>query len=208
MFNAPSTETQNVIIHDLIILNFRSLLTPKAIQHCGAYNSLIKLRQLFNYGIREANFLEDISNALVYLCKETKESNISLITSYLPLNGLGSDIMISAGVKLIWSFIPNDVDETLDWLPSILPTLKNLCQSNPTAASAVVSLVEATVAAAIKAGEIDQEIVKSIIESMKFTIPRTDPAMLTLLKEQLQVTRTQLELLLKSNFVVSSQTYE
>lgn len=196
------------ITHDFILMHAAMLFTTKAVNVPYSYHAIEKLRRIFDYGSLPEEVIEEIGNAIIRICQE-KDANdvLSQFTTYFPINGAGSGIMIFFGRHIIKQLMKSEAEPLLDNLPVMLENIKLVSSADPSICSAIVSVLHATVSAAMKDGEIDQDTVGEIIEKLKFTIPCHDPILLTLLKEQLQVTRTQLDILMRSNYQISSQTY-
>ena len=85
-----------------------------------------------------------------------------------------------------------------------MPQLKNLCESmdddDVLKASTIIALAERAVVTSIQLGIITSEIIEFMIKQLKFSISSSDPGILTSIKEQIHVTRTQLE-----NFLLTDQ---
>ena len=206
-FIVKSEEETKDIHFDLILLHCAAILTSKAINNPLAFYMIDQLRTLLLSTILESPVIEELGDILVSICFSMECEVLSQVTTYFPLTGSGSDLMIYFGLHMISGMMESEYPPTIEWLPKTMEGLKNKCAQTPLIASGVASVVHMVVAAAIKSGEIDQETIQGIIEAMKFNIPCTDIAMLTMLKEQLQVTRTQIDMLMRASFTVSSQTY-
>ena len=206
-FQTNSEEELHNIYFDLVLMYSATILTSKAINNPYSFYMIDQFRLLFTSTILDSAVVEELGDILVSTCFAMECEVLSQMTTYFPLNGSGSDIMIYFGLHMIAGMMESDCDPTIEWLPTMMEGLKAKCAQTPIIASAVASVVHMVVSAAIKSGDIDQETIQGIIEAMKFNIPCSDPAMLTMLKEQLQVTRTQLDMLMRASFMISSQTY-
>jgi hypothetical protein len=86
-----------------------------------------------------------------------------------------------------------------------LVNVKELCQADDDAAlvkaSAVVALAEKGIAAAVRLRIADKQTIKHLARALKFTFPQSDLGVMTALKEQVHVTRAQIEMLEQAEIV-------
>lgn len=209
LFKFKDDQSKQHAIDFIILLHISAMLCPA-----------ISKNQLYGFALKQLRKLlkeNKVSESQIAFYVETTNQisldipvqSISLLVSMFPLVGNGVDfinkITIKMGLCLIY-----DVEEIEDEKCNLrkfveeLPQLKYLCESvdddDVLKASTIIALAERAVVTSIQLGIITSEIIEFMIKQLKFSISSSDPGILTSIKEQIHVTRTQLE-----NFLLTDQ---
>lgn len=198
----------------IILIHIAALLCPAITENRFYGHASLQFRKNFDYDIYTNEQVDQISDVCFNLATDVPLTNISQIVTLLPLNGIGANIANKVTIQLALHLLK--VEEilnhpTLEDLAKNLHLIKKLCEStfdsDLIAASAVLALSERAVVSSLKVGGGSIQTIQSMVKSLKFSINSSDLGMLTALKEQIHVTRTQFETLMCNVFELSaSQT--
>jgi len=211
-FSFKTESDQRMARTDLILLHLSSIFCPKISMHSD-YSHVIP--QLVNFLKRDIFddeiWIGEVTTKFCNLATEIRIRNWSLWISMFPLEGFGSRFLLETGTRLcLWLF-----DSTLRDSVSIpefveaLDRIKGLCESSDNEdlekASAALALAEKVLIAAIRLRQVDKKTVKIMAKKLKFSFAVSDMSMMTALKEQVHVTRTQVENLSQSDLFLPRQ---
>ena len=208
-FSFDEEEDDDVAKMEIIMLHFSVLLCPPATESPAAVYAYRALRSnLMTSGFNDAQ-AKNLADECYALTLDVPVRNLSLLASMLPLDGIGAQIMFVTAIKLCYDLMKLDVPSnvTFDGLVKVIGHLKQLCQSSDDddlfAASAIMALSERAFLAGIKLKIVTKEAAQIFAETLKFSFSNSDAAVLTELKEQVHVTRTQVDMLIHA--VMGSQ---
>lgn len=159
------------------------------------------MQNLFNQTFSKED-IEFISTSCIKLISESGTPSISCFASSVPCVGVGIEIMWRVSTTLSISLLrANQIKESdpMKALAIASGAVKHLCESSEDSdllyASAVLALIEKSAVTSIRLNRIDRKTMKLLCSNIRFSLNTKDPVMLTALKEQLHITRTQLSLL-------------
>lgn len=210
LFKFEKESNKNDALDRIILLNISAMICP-AISENNMYGfALSKLRDILKTNEFSEKQIHYYAETCFDLVLDIPVSNISLIVSKFPLEGFGVNIIYIFTIRIAL-FLLNDDDlddseRTIERLVKEIKALKKLCESpedeDIIKASAIIALCERAVICGIKLGFVDEELINSIIKNFKFSINSSDPAVLTALKEQIHITRTQFETLYQTQAIL------
>ena len=211
LFKFDNDKDKNDALDRIILLNISAMICP-AISENNMYGLVLtRLRETLKtnqFSEKQINFYVETCFDLVL---DIPISNISLIVSKFPLEGSGIDIIYYFTIRIALflltdEFELNEEDQNIEKLTNEIKNLKQLCESpndeDIIKASAVIALYERTVVTGIKRGSVNDELIESAIRNFKFSINSSDPGILTALKEQIHITRTQFETLHQTQEII------
>lgn len=190
---------------DIVLLHFAAILCP-TISECPEYGMAV--RQL-RASLLAADFLsDDIVGAVAERCCQLTAAvpvqNLSLWISMFPLEGWGAELLFRVATRVCMQLMELPGGGSIGDFIDALANVKTLCESPRDAdlvkASAVLALAEKVLIAGMKLKRIDKKLMKVMAKNLKFSLTASDMSMLTALKEQVHVTRTQVEMLCQSGF--------
>lgn len=209
-FAFSSTDEKSQVPSELILLHLSAILCKDIAEHLKFHYCLDALRSLlkqFEHLICNDNFVDLYTNCYLFSI-ECGVDTTALLISFFPLDGLGCELMYQVMMRLtlVYMRISNIPEEiSLDFLSESMVSLKRMCESmnkdDPLYVSACVTLIEKIVVIAIKKKRVTTETLGQISKRFKFSINSSNPGDMTELKEQIHVTRTQLDALIQSYFL-------
>jgi hypothetical protein len=186
----------------VILLHFASLLCPTIAEHPEYCLSFVGLRS----SLESAEFLNegmisDLSSRCCNLGLSVPAPNLSFWISSFPLSGFGAQLFFPTGSRLVLGLMEMNIPEVLT-IEKFLQALENLrkqCKSREDVLVARVSAVRAigekVLVSADKLGLANTTVLKQAVRHLNFAFPGSDISVMTELKEQLHVTRVQIEIL-------------
>ena len=195
---------------DVIALHFYSILCPEISENSNYRHVLSVFRKILNDST--STFSEEQYEELIYACYTLASScdprNSSYLISLFPLDGLGCDLIVQVMMRLclmclrVYEF-PDVI--TVEFIANSLTEIKHLCESLTTedllSASAAMALAERILTIAIKLKEVKGEVIETMSKNLKFSINCSNPGVLTALKEQIHVTRSQFDCFIQAGLV-------
>ncbi|OHT05792.1 hypothetical protein TRFO_26394 [Tritrichomonas foetus] len=214
IFKYESEEEAEKAPFDIIVLHVAAILDPIISDNCKYGIALKKLKHI----LKSYTFPPDKMNNLIDSCFDLAEEEVSDITeisnifsfiSLFPLDGIGCEIVYQICLRLSLhllgaEYLPDSLN--MDLLANSMSQLKSLCNDSLKnnelrRASAAMALTEKTLVAAMKLKKVSKNNLMTFAKCMKFSINSSDPGVLTTLKEQIHVTRTQYESFIQANFL-------
>ena len=203
-FDFTDEEDEAAAKAEIIMLHFSVLLCPPATKSPAYVYAFRALRaNLMSAGFSPEE-TSDLAHACYSLTLDVPVKNLSLLASMLPMDGIGPHIMFETASRLCYDLMKLETPEevTFEGLAKAMVHLKPLCLSSDDddlfAASAVMALCERAFVAALKLNIVNKRVAQRFAESLKFSFGNTDAAVLTELKEQVHVTRTQIDLFIQA----------
>lgn len=195
---------------EIIILHFYSLLCPEISENSKYRKILPSLKKILID--TEHIFTEDNLSELIQACysiaTEFDILNLNYIISLFPFDGLGCELMLGVMMRLflrnvgIFDF-PDFV--TIDYIAELMPQIKQLCMSLTTEdlrkASAAMALAEKILVASIIKKKVRYNVAEKMSKNMKFSINCPNPGVLTAIKEQIHLTRSQIDCFIQAKLV-------
>lgn len=212
LFNFQSDDDRENALDKTILLNISAMICP-AISENNMYGlTLYRLRETLKSNTFSEKQIKYYIDTSIDLVLDIPISNISLIVSKFPLEGSGVDIIYNFTVQMALYFLLNEQlaieNPTIDDLAKEIKNLKSLCESSNDddiiKASSVLALSERAVVTGIKLGYVKDAVFQLMIRNMKFSINSSDPGVLTSLKEQIHMTRTQFETLYQTQSILDT----
>ncbi|OHT12233.1 hypothetical protein TRFO_18037 [Tritrichomonas foetus] len=214
MFSYETNSELNDILDKIVLLNISGMICP-AISENPMYGPVvINFREIMTKYEYSENQIQNYVETCYDLIFDVPTENISLFVSMFPLEGIGIKIIHHVTIKFALFLLGlDDIPEnaSLFDLAKSINAVKKLCESLDTKdlnkASGVIALSERALVTGIKLGIATQEIINLMIRNLKFSINCSDPGILTILKEQIHVTRTQFETYVQSSQILDMITH-
>lgn len=208
MFIFETQEQERNAHIDIILLHAAAILCPLVSEHPAYGNALKALKyNLCQEELFDSDDIQRISSFISDAAMDVPVGNLKLFTTMWPFDGIGKSIMYHAGL-MTCCLLASVTDVGFDSLIASIKCIKKICdhtESYMDRPSVILGLAEKVVIAGVKLEQIDQEMMKSVILSLKFTVSGTlNDQMLqpAFIKEQIHVTRSHLENI--SQFVFKS----
>jgi hypothetical protein len=199
MFQFESRELEQTAFRDLVLLYFGVMLRGPL-----ATRSLRKL-------LIDWNEVED--EAIVWLAEQCCDvalelplQSVALWIGAFPMDGCGAKILYGLGTRFCQMLLGLNPDgiPAMEQFAGSLSQLKVLCEAgndgNFLKASALLAVIEKVVVVSIRLRMVNRRTIQAIVGKLKFSFSHSDIGHMTRLKEQLHVTRTQIEMLSEIDF--------
>ena len=190
----------------VVLLHAAAMLCPLISEHSAFGGALKALRNNLK---REDLFsdadIKKIVDVVTTICVDVPVKNLHQFLSLFPLDGVGKRIMYSALIRVCFLLIGMESvpdDPTIEDLVSIIGFVKNMCdrpiQCDVNKASVVIAMTEKIVVAGLLLSRMTRSSLDEICKRLRFPIGNGAEGTHIFLKEQLHVTRCQLENLLQT----------
>lgn len=195
---------------DIIVLHFYATFSPEiACDH--NYRRVIPIfRKILTDNdttFSEKQF-EELVDTCYSLASDCDPRNSSYLISLFPIDGLGCELIIQVMMRLCLTYLriyelPDVI--TVEFLAKSLSEIKKLCESltdeDLINASASMALAERILSIAIKMKAVKTDVLEKMSKNMKFSINCANPGVLTALKEQIHVTRSQFDCFMQAGLL-------
>jgi hypothetical protein len=186
----------------VLLLHVSAMLCPLISEHSCYGETLLTLRRNLEFEDYFADSTVDrISRCITDIAtNDILLDNISLLISLFPISGAGGRILYRSalGIASILADIP--LSDALDDPTLILRQLQVLCASvsepNYRKAAVIVTLIERFILCGRTLGILDDAPVQTVIKALRCHVNSPDLSE-TLLREQLHITRTHLDIFLQ-----------
>ena len=207
-FKYASDEEKHEISFELVLLHIAAFLDP-LITLNSKYILVLKLIKQNLIDIKESNSFSQVKiQQLIDSCvsliigekiNHTSVSNIFNFISLMPTDGIGIEIVFKASLKICLKLLDCESKElNIKTLVESISKISSICNDsmsddNVKKITTIVALTERIISAAIQLNCIENEDIKAITTKLKFNIHSTNIGMLTGLKEQIHITRMQID---------------
>lgn len=203
LFKFESQEQADNARIEIFLLFFAMICTTDIIEHKQFSLILHQIRSCFiktDFDSSQINYIVKIMCDMFF---KIPIEMISSIASYYPVDGIGAILLHNFSIKIIFRFFDIEITEddkslNIESLSNEIYRVHILCNSDDNEdlkkASAVIALTERALVSALRFTVVPNEIIMKIIKSLQFTIKKSSIGLLTLLKEQIHFTRSQLEM--------------
>lgn len=195
---------------DIIVLHFYATFSPE-IAGDHNYRRVIRIfRKILTDNdttFSEKQF-EELVDTCYSLASDCDPRNSSYLISLFPIDGLGCELIIQVMMRLCLTYLriyelPDVI--TVEFLAKSLSEIKKLCESltdeDLINASASMALAERILSIAIKMKAVKTDVLEKMSKNMKFSINCANPGVLTALKEQIHVTRSQFDCFMQAGLL-------
>ena len=201
LFKFENSKEKKKAMEKIMMVNISAMICP-SISENPLYGEVLSTFRDF---LKNSQFSSKQVNKFIKICYDlffdVPSENISLIVSMFPIEGIGIQIIhklaIKFGIFLLGCNNENHYEPTINDFAQALRSLKQLCHSEDhkdlNKASGILALSERAVLTGIKLKIVNKQLLDEIIQKLKFSIYCSEPGNLTNLKEQIHVTRSQLE---------------
>ncbi|OHS93537.1 hypothetical protein TRFO_11753 [Tritrichomonas foetus] len=193
---------------DLLLLQIAALISSSITTH-STFHQLV---QRFKY---ESINLE-LLDPLIKIVVNSKIQVIANLTTYFPVTKITNEFIYRFFIILIFHLLeieeepPLKYNLIIDSLISLVPCIKKLIDSGETIqlfkASAILTLLERIIVTGNLTNQLFYQQMKALAKSMKMNLMYEDAINLASLKEQLHVTRVQIEYLSKEVTDIGNHT--
>jgi hypothetical protein len=205
MFAFESEDRRSDARSDILLLHFAAILCPTISEHPEYGMAVRQLRA----SLLAPDFLCDdavaeVAEKCCQLAVTVPVQNLSLWISMFPLEGWGAELLFRVAMSVCMHLMEQPGGGSIEDFVDALGNVKTLCESPSDAdlvkASAVLALAEKVLITGMKLKRVDKKLMKVMAKNLKFSFTASDMSVLTALKEQVHVTRTQVEMLCQSGF--------
>jgi hypothetical protein len=206
IFNFSSPEQLRISAVEIVLLSVGAILCPPISNRPDFHLVLRTLRvNLASDVFDEAEIAAVIHRSCEIVFRAPIQA-VSYFVSLFPLEGLGVRVMFTVGIALlqVWMGLeqsPPALEDFVNSLGCVRALADSTDEHELLKLSAVLALTEKIIFAAAKGKIADYRSVKIAEGHLRFAVRYPDATALTALKEQLHVTRVQLELLMQSEAV-------
>lgn len=200
-YNSPEERTESFLF--LVSLYCSLLFSCTFINHQKFPMVSKKLKELFqddNYTLSSEN-IQLLCDSIFHLYKELPPQSITGFCLYFPIYSFGLIIITKLSMMIFSHFLNGRIDHLVQ-IGDNLSSIKGMCESHSKEellkVSAFLALTERVIVASIQTKDADFHTIEHISRSLRFILQNSAINEMTLLKEQIHITRTQSELLSQS----------
>jgi hypothetical protein len=194
----------DIAYRDIIVLYFAAILCPQVSTRSTFHLAVRQLRDNLTSEVLTDDAISNLISDCSELVFDAATENISLLLSVFPLDGKGAQIMFAIGGRLALNLLGAEPPSrpTFEEFTVVLADIKKLIQSSDDADlmkfGVVLALTEKIVVAGMRLKVVNRRGLEQIAKDLKFSFASSDAGEMTTLKEQVHVTRMQIEMLLQS----------